>query len=64
MSQLLENVIVKGNFVAVTLCCIFFQENLKKFREEKKKLETSDAIKKARQKFVRISCIYYKSHQW
>lgn len=30
------------------------QENLKKFREEAEKLEQSDALKKAREKYVRI----------
>lgn len=29
------------------------KENLKKFREEAQKLEDSDALKKARKKFVR-----------
>ena len=33
---------------------ICFQENLKKFREEADRLEKSDALKKARQKYVRI----------
>ena len=31
-----------------------FQENLTKFREEREKLEQSEALKKARQKFVSI----------
>lgn len=31
---------------------IVFQENIKKFREETKKLEESETLKKAREKFV------------
>lgn len=32
------------------------KENIKKFREEAQKLEDSDALKKARQKFVSVTC--------
>ena len=34
------------------------KENLKKFREEAQKLEDSDALKKARKKFVRLTLAY------
>lgn len=33
------------------------KENIKKFREEAKKLEESEALKQARRKYVRILCL-------
>jgi len=35
------------------------QENLKKFREEADKLEKSDSLQKAREKYVRMCFVVY-----
>lgn len=41
--------------MTILKCCIIFeQENLKKFRDERKKLEEADALLKAREKFVSL----------
>lgn len=39
-------------FKSKTFFFVHQQENLKKFREERKKLEEADALLKAREKFV------------
>ena len=36
----------------ILFCFVFLQESLKKFREEREKLEQSETLKQARQKFV------------
>ena len=44
--------IVVTSVVCVSNTVYFLQERLKKFKEETQKLEESEALKKARQKFV------------
>lgn len=46
--------IVVTSVVCVSNTVYFLQESLKKFKEETQKLEESEALKKARQKFVSI----------